>query len=191
MRTLIVLLVTLLLTSTSSKAADVLLAGETDPSWSDSLMAGVLDAAQAGRMTVTINIDSPGGYVSDGVNVVGLMEMFKTLGMTFHCKVTGKAMSAAFFVFSACDERTAVRNAQLLWHPMWSEFRIIELYPMSKELESQLAEAVDLQNAMNRYIADKTRVPWSRWEPEYLDETNFSAIEMAEFAPGFMSVGVE
>ena len=162
--------------------------GDTDQSWTGDITVATVGAVLGDDPVIKITINSPGGYVTDAVDIVEIMETGKAMGLTYKCRVTGEAASAAFFILAACSEREAVRSAKFMWHAAWGMFRIVDLSPMSPELAADLADAAQLQQDMNWYVTEMTRVPWSKWDKPFNDEHLFTAVELVEFAPGFISI---
>lgn len=64
----------------------------------------------------TIYIDSLGGYLTYGQQIIDLMEAEKAEGVKMTCIVTGEATSMAFNILTHCDRRLASRDARFLVH---------------------------------------------------------------------------
>ena len=72
---------------------------------------------------IDIIINSPGGYVTPGLQLVSAMNVAQKRGVTIRCFVPMLAASMAFQVFAECDERYTLKYARLLWHPARTGFR--------------------------------------------------------------------
>lgn len=98
-----------------------------------------------------VRIDSPGGSSESARAIVSMFHTLQTAGTRIRCTVTGKAMSAAFWILQACDDRIAVPSAQFMIHePLVflapsDDPRIITLATfrtITAELEADLTEIV-------------------------------------------------
>jgi len=66
---------------------------------------------------IIIDIDSPGGSVAAGLELVEYIETMRTLhNVTVSCNVGEMAASMAFYVLTFCDYRYTKRKTKLLWH---------------------------------------------------------------------------
>jgi ATP-dependent protease ClpP protease subunit len=92
--------------------------GEVRAENSGALADAIIKATDAGETEQWMFIDSPGGSVYAGLQVVQAMRLAQARGVTFHCLGTGLVASMAYYVFSECDERVALPNTSLLWHPV-------------------------------------------------------------------------
>jgi ATP-dependent protease ClpP protease subunit len=72
---------------------------------------------------IDIIINSPGGYITPGLQMVSAMNVAQKRGVTVRCFVPMLAASMAFQVFAECDERYALKYSRLLWHPARTGFR--------------------------------------------------------------------
>jgi ATP-dependent protease ClpP protease subunit len=75
-----------------------------------------LAAIKYGR--VSFVIDSYGGSVAAGIALIQVMHQVQARGVEIDCLVTGNAMSMAFIILAECDNRYALSDSQLLWHPI-------------------------------------------------------------------------
>lgn len=66
---------------------------------------------------IFLTVNSPGGSVVGGWFIIDAMSAAKTKGYKVTCVTGVLAASMAFNILAACDERWALPNAQLLWHP--------------------------------------------------------------------------
>jgi len=72
------------------------------------------------RLDVTI--DSPGGHTPAAEMIVNAFTSIRTAGTVVKCRVTGKALSAAFWILQSCSIRESVPSARLMAHEpyaMW------------------------------------------------------------------------
>lgn len=66
---------------------------------------------------IDIIINSPGGSILAGLQTISAMEVAKERGVTIRCFVPHLAASMAFQIFMHCDERYALEQTMLLFHP--------------------------------------------------------------------------
>jgi len=67
---------------------------------------------------IDIVINSPGGSVMSGLVFLSAMKLAKSRGVKIRCVTTLLSASMAFFFLANCDERYALPNSFLLWHPI-------------------------------------------------------------------------
>ncbi len=100
-----------------------------------------------GNMLVLI--DSPGGSISYGDDIIDILNHHRTLGIKIICVVTREASSMAFNILSTCDLRLAVERSTLMFHEV-SDGDILEskhgwltakkLRALAKQLEEDTQE---------------------------------------------------
>ena len=66
--------------------------------------------------TITIYINSPGGSIIDGWNLIDEIERFKAQGFHFIARVRGMAASMAAVLLQVFDERYMGRHAEVMIH---------------------------------------------------------------------------
>lgn len=66
---------------------------------------------------IDLLINSPGGSVEAGLQLVEAMHIAQGRGVTIRCAVTTLAASMAFIILNECSERYALSNSLLLFHP--------------------------------------------------------------------------
>lgn len=81
------------------------------------LVDNIVSQAKEGHV-ITLIINSPGGEVNAGMYLINGMELAKARGTRFRCITTGLAASFAFQVFAKCDDRYALPNSFMLYHPV-------------------------------------------------------------------------
>jgi ATP-dependent protease ClpP protease subunit len=95
---------------------------------------------------VTIVINSPGGYVSSGMQFVTAMRLLQRRGVLLRCVVPTAAASMAFIIFNECDERYAFQTSSLLWHgvrvSISGTFTIRDLKVMTRSMQ-RIAAGLD------------------------------------------------
>ena len=90
---------------------------------------------------ITLYINSPGGYVSDGLAIVSAIEQSRTPIVTV---AQGMAASCAFLVLISGHARFAYRHARLMYHQAWGgDFGKINERAESLEESMRLQERID------------------------------------------------
>lgn len=80
------------------------------------LMKGLREAIANHEDIVYIEIDSPGGSVSAGLQLQALMRKAEKAGVETVCLVDGHAASMAGFLLQECDVRMMTRRSDILYH---------------------------------------------------------------------------
>jgi ATP-dependent protease ClpP protease subunit len=140
----------------------------------------------AGERNIEIKIDSNGGSLDVAYELIRMMDFHREHnGAKFTCTVRKKAYSAAFLLLSQCDERIVDRKAKLMWHPMKvglnGFFKVMDLLLIG-------LQGLKEQDHINNMIAKAMRIPFEKLRPNYEAEKLMPAQEVAEMAPGFISV---
>jgi ATP-dependent protease ClpP protease subunit len=97
---------------------------------------------------INLIINSPGGSVPAGMQVVESIAVAKARGVTVRCAVTVLAASMAFSILNECSERYALNNSLLLFHPA----RAMIMGALKSEDARYIAEELD---AINAELIDK------------------------------------
>jgi len=93
------------------------------------------------KQPINIIINSPGGSVPAGLQLVEALHIAQSRGVKIRCAVTTLAASMAYILLSQCDERYALANSLLLFHPARSfifmgAIKAEEARYMAEELEA-------------------------------------------------------
>jgi ATP-dependent Clp protease protease subunit len=88
------------------------LSGDVDDEMATSL-ATWLRLAAASTKDVTIEINSPGGEVEAGWDII---DSIRDSGLTTHCKVTRTAASMAAVILQACSTREMTKSSRIMHH---------------------------------------------------------------------------
>jgi|GEM_PF-4966917 len=79
----------------------------------EALIEELDSAVKAGAKSITLKINSPGGSVFAGFELVRKME---ELGVPVHCKVDGAVASMAVYVLESCTTRTMTKRSFMMLH---------------------------------------------------------------------------
>lgn len=93
---------------------------------------------------IDILISSPGGSVIAGLFFMDAMDRVKSRGIKIRCLVDKMAASMAMHIFGNCDERYALANSLLLWHPAYVT---INFGRVTEERANELKEQLKMLTA--------------------------------------------
>lgn len=108
--------------------------------------------SQQNKEPVTVLIDTVGGSVSAGFEILNAFAVAQARGVKLQCLVINQAISMGFWIYLHCDQRAALPHAQFLWH----RIRIFSP-PMIITGPGALEMAVSLLRADEALMADLFR----------------------------------
>jgi len=130
-------------------------------------------------------INSPGGSVLPGLQVISAMRVAKARGVKFRCFVPVLAASMAFQILAECNKRYTLVNTLLLWHPV----KISSSEPM--DATTLLYYGQDLRRLERPLVADLIRalnISRETFMYHYRHETLWTATQLMELSPNFISI---
>lgn len=132
---------------------------------------------------VDIVINSPGGYVNVGYELITQMELLRAGGVKIRCFVGDQAASMAFMLLLSCDERYATPTSSLMWHSarvvLFGVYTASNFDFMSRSLAATDADFwARIKAAMPK---SNQKVLWQHWE----DETDHLGAGLNKLSPGF------
>lgn len=111
-----------------------------------------------------IYIDSPGGIVIDGLEIIGVINTLSLKGKNIIC-IANEAMSMAFSILQSCPKRYIKENSILMQHQMYSSFE--------GNYESLKNEMIFLEQ-MNNYIhqkeANRLKINFNDYENKIMND---------------------
>lgn len=129
------------------------------PIWVFSKFAFFVDMASTADLPGdrVIIIDSPGGEVDAGEEMLALMRQEQAKGVKQICVVTKEAVSMAFNILSHCDVRLALPKAKFMFHNMF----YVEAVPCGPDKRCTAKKlrtiADDLEKTEAPYIAQNMK----------------------------------
>ncbi len=102
------------------------------------------------RKPITLEINSYGGIVYDGLALISTIENSTTPVIT---KVSGYAMSMGFMIFLAGTERHISRHASLMYHQISSV-----VSGKLRDQEERILISQDLQLRLEDYVIERTKL---------------------------------
>lgn len=132
---------------------------------------------------IELLINSPGGSVFTGMIFIDAMNAAKAKGVVFKCTSVVLAASMAYSFFSNCDERYALPNTRLLFHPMSTraEGRV-------QELVTDLIQTVPEEKAIMKQLQADLNVDWKTFHTNYFAETFWTATTLSSISPDFLTI---
>lgn len=134
---------------------------------------------------IDIVITSGGGSVAMGSQVLSAIKIAQVRGHKVRCFVPVVAASMGFQIFIMCDERYALSNALLLWHPMKSGFNggasKEEMLYAAKRLQAWEVPFVKL-------LISKLKINVKLFEYHRRNETMWMAYEFPKLSPKFLII---
>lgn len=103
-------------TETPVQVAKISLMGDIDGPQALAFATALAAVHDASAAAVVIEIDSPGGSVSDGLIIAKLIEQSAVPTV---CIVDGDAASMAFFILQSCSVRAMTKRSSLMAHLPW------------------------------------------------------------------------
>ncbi len=97
-------------------------AASTGPLWisgeinDENLALPKLILSLSSDQNLTFHIDSPGGYVSSGLDFIDEMRAAQRRGVTVTCVVESAAYSMAAVILESCDIRLMKKQASIMFH---------------------------------------------------------------------------
>lgn len=111
------------------------------------------------RESITIRINSYGGYCYELWSIIGVVESLKQRGYIINTVCMGKAMSCGFILFCAGVNRKMYKCSTLMYHSVSSG-----AYGKVSELEDNLKETQRLNDMAKEYVVANTNITMEKLE---------------------------
>jgi ATP-dependent protease ClpP protease subunit len=141
--------------------------------------------ARTSTAPVWIIINSPGGGVYPGLQLVSAMRRAQARGVTIKCVTTLMAASMAFQVFANCNERYAFEYSMLMFHPMRSYSRSGQT---SDELIQTGRDLDKLEQPEIRWLLHTLKIPRKEFDAAYRAERMWTGQWLKAAAPHFLTL---
>jgi len=141
--------------------------------------------ADGSGQPIYLVINSPGGSVIAGAQIISAMNLAKARGHKFICLVPMLAASMGFQIFVHCDQRYALENSLLLFHPMSVELN------GSQDSEHLLYYSLRLRAWEKPFIRDlmnTLKINADVFLYHYRNQTMWFASEFGELSPKFVKI---
>lgn len=143
----------------------------------------VEELSRKSKKPIYILLNSPGGSVPAGISMIDAVQIAKNRGSKVICFSGVVAASMAFNIMAVCDERYALPNTKLLFHPVslsGNGMRLAELL-ISAEAMSQN------EKVMMHQLRDKLGLTWKAFHRHYFAETLWTGTGLEAYAPKFLT----
>jgi ATP-dependent protease ClpP protease subunit len=137
------------------------------------------------KAPIYIELNSLGGNVVTGLVLANAIHNAAAKGVQVNCFVTDFAMSMAFFLYSECPNRYALKYSLLLFHNARTEMngnfnqdQLLNAYESLRQIETPLIEEMIRATGMDRKIFLRN----------YAAETVWPAIGLLREAPFFLTI---
>jgi len=147
------------------------------------LLKSIKERAKTSKQ-VWLIIDSPGGNIEPAITLVRLMSKLQQRGVKFKCVVTGAAKSAAFYVFSMCDTRYALKLSRLLYHD-----GSVSLFGVTLSEADMVAMGIDFTFMNHRINKDiRKALGFSKRRYDRYKEVTWFPANLQAASPGFLTI---
>jgi ATP-dependent protease ClpP protease subunit len=137
------------------------------------------------KQSVDILIDSPGGVVTAGQELINLIALLKGQKRTVNCYTLSMSASMAFYIYSQCTNRWALPGSYLLWHGA----RIGVSGVLTRESATNWAESLQHDDRLMLYqLYGALRMKADVILHHFNRETLWSGYELNEADPHFLKI---
>lgn len=161
----------------------VSLVGEVDGS-TLAVVSRIERLADGSGKPIYLLINSPGGSVAIGAQVLSVMQAAQKRGHTIKCYVPLVAASMGFQILAKCNERYAFKYTLLLWHPMKANLDAStsdEMLYFSKRLRAWEKPFID-------ELLVALKISPETFFYHYRNETLWMAHEFNNLSPNFVNI---
>lgn len=125
----------------------------------------IRDLAYVTINDVYVYINSNGGSIDAGYDLINQIKYYNSIGKTFHC-IAKNAFSMAFHIFQSCDHRYILPTSKLMQHQIslgieGNLYNMMNYLDMIKEIDKQLhkSTAKKINMDFDEYI-NKIKTDW-------------------------------
>lgn len=130
---------------------------------------------------IDILINSDGGDVGQGAQLIMAIEFAKKIGVDVRCVNVNHAISMGFMIMAHCSHRYALPASVSMFH-----YPKVMMGPSSSENLRENADRLkELEDAFITDLANQLKRPEGLVRKEALAETMWSSDELNIFSPGF------
>ncbi len=149
------------------------------------MAAQVIGLAEKSKKPISIVINSPGGSIYVGLQLMSAIDVVQKRGVKVRCFVPVIAASMAFQILSVCDERYTLQYSLLLFHPARAPLMGSYTYD---ELEYQGAQLRQLDNKLKNDLAKRIGMPRKEFDYHYQHETLWLAPDLSARTDDFFTI---
>lgn len=127
-------------------------------------------------------INSPGGGVFAGLQMITAIRVAQQRGVKVNCVVTLMAASMAFQIFAECSNRYAFENTLLLFHPMTQSGRF-----NSRDMQYNAEIMRALEGPLLKTLKEKLRMSKYDFYKHYYQQTLWTSYMLNTLSPDFVT----
>jgi len=159
-----------------SPAIDI--SGEVNGEMLQYVRAAVMFLRSRGTPAVDVTISSPGGRVSEGLDIYDLLRLYpgKKVATVFD-----RAASMGALILQACDVRKCARHAGVLIHHISTSNVTLDVLRSPKKLAKLRDDMERDQNQLYKILSDKTGQPITTIRRECAKDRMMDADEALKF----------
>jgi ATP-dependent protease ClpP protease subunit len=147
--------------------------------------AEVMRLATKSTAPITLVINSPGGNVYTGLQLMSAIGVAQQRGVTVRCFVPVLAASMAFQILSICDERYTLQYSLLLFHPARA---FLNGAFLAEDLEYAGEQLRQLDDRLKSELAARLGMDRAEYDFHYRRETMWLASDLNDRADGFLTI---
>ena len=133
---------------------------------------------------VYVMLDTPGGNVDGGMEFIEVMRAYQRNGGKIVC-VAKSAVSMGMAIYSECNERYALKTANILWHPVRTYTRGPITPKQAKEMYDNLSKLDEVLWGPTKkalQVSDKV------WQEHYDAETMHTGESLKKLSPNYLKL---
>jgi hypothetical protein len=132
--------------------------------------------------TINVNIESPGGSVFLGLEIMDKIRELESQGFKVRCTVQNMAASMGFNILQACTERIALNKSVLMSHPAYSNAFI--------EDNEVISALLFVNTKLANHAADRMQLPFFLYallikNALYVDAIESCAVNAVDFVKDY------
>ena len=149
------------------------------------LAAQIEHLSASDKSPISIIINSPGGSVLAGLQLVEAIHVAQNRGVSINCAVTTLAASMAYVILSECDKRYAFNNSLLLFHPARAFLLMAQLKAGDAKYMGEELAAIDasITRDLHASMGILTEVDRAWFQYHYDHETLWTAGRLVPLVP--------
>ncbi len=149
------------------------------------LASQVAELSQSSKRPITIVINSPGGSIHAGLQLMSAIHVAQQRGTQVRCFVPVLAASMAFQILSVCDERYTLQYSLLLFHPA----RVFLFGPyMADDLAYQSDQLRLVEDRLKNDLAARIGLDRKEFDYHYSHETLWLAADLNKVTGNYFEI---
>ncbi len=156
-----------------------------DTAYSVAWGRGLLQAEINGASEVIVVFDTEGGSVEEMDRIAGMMQRSP---LEINCIVSGRAMSAGFYLLQQCHHRVIVKGSQLMVHRTWNPNIMPDAQSQAisdafVDITSNRMSAVEASRMKIKEVDLEARIAQGPWYMDWEEALDYGAVDEAVEEP--------